>query len=145
MGNPLLDMVSKVWKEPWRIKQLNDTFLCLIPKVDGVTHMKQFRPIGLCNVSYKIITKPLARWIREFLPKLVGPAQCAFVPHRHSQDNIVVAQKIFHSMRSKKGKNGWMAIKIDLEKVYDRLKWTFIKETLLDIELLTPTINLIWY
>ena len=36
-------------------------------------------------------------------------------------------------MLRKKGDKGWMAIKIDLEKVYDRLKWSFVKENLEDI------------
>lgn len=107
--------------------------------------MKQFRPIGLRNDSYKVITKLLAHRIRDYLPRLVGPAQCAFVPRRRSHDNIVVAQEIFHSMRSKKGKKGWMAIKIDLEKAYDRLEWDFIKETLEDIGFPTSTIELIWW
>lgn len=48
-------------------------------------------------------------------------------------------------MRSKKGKIGWMAIKIDLEKAYDRLSWPFIKDTLEDIGFPGNFINLIWH
>ena len=57
------------------------------------------------------------------------------MPERQIGDNIVVIQEIMHSMRPKKGKKGWMAIKIDLEKAYDRLKWSFINETLEDIQM----------
>ncbi|KAH9788525.1 reverse transcriptase domain-containing protein [Citrus sinensis] len=53
-----------------------------------------------------------------------------FVPGRHIIDNIVVAQEVVHSMRRKTGKRGLMAIKVDLEKAYDRLNWSFIFETL---------------
>ncbi|KAH9783625.1 reverse transcriptase domain-containing protein [Citrus sinensis] len=37
---------------------------------------------------------------------------------------------VVHSMRKKTGKKWFMAIKVDLEKVYDRLNWSFIFNTL---------------
>lgn len=36
-------------------------------------------------------------------------------------------------MKDKKDRKGWLAVKIDLEKAYDRLKWEFIEDTLKDI------------
>lgn len=36
-------------------------------------------------------------------------------------------------MRRKRGKNGWMTTKVDLEKAFDRLNWTFIADTLIDV------------
>ncbi|EEF38255.1 conserved hypothetical protein [Ricinus communis] len=50
-------------------------------------------------------------------------------------DNIIIAQEVVHSMKLN-GKVGWMPIKIDLEKAYDRLRWSFIRNTLEDIGLL---------
>lgn len=79
------------------------------------------------------------------MSKLVGPCQSSFVPHRQSGDNIIVAQEVFQSMRKKTGKTGWMAIKIYLEKVYDRLNWHFIKDTLQDIGFPSKMIDLIWH
>ena len=66
------------------------------------------------------------------MEKLVGPRQCSFVPGRCTADNILVAQEVVHSMRMKKGSKGWMAIKLDLEKVYDRMDQQFICDTLKD-------------
>ena len=45
-------------------------------------------------------------------------------------DNIVVAQELIYSMDNKKGRTGFMAIKVDLEKAYDRLEWNFIHKVL---------------
>ena len=44
-----------------------------------------------------------------------------------------VAQKVIHSMRHYKGRTRYMVIKIDLEKTYDRIKWEFVKKTLVDV------------
>lgn len=95
IGVNFCNFLKELWNNPGRIEDINATFLALIPKTDVVTMMKQFRPIGLCNVVYKIITKIITSKIRGILPHLVGPAQCSFIPKRHSQDNIIIAQEIF--------------------------------------------------
>ena len=64
------------------------------------------------------------------MPKLIGPMQSSFVLGRHVIDNIVITQEAIHSMNNKKGKVIWMAIKVDLEKAHDRLRWAFIEEML---------------
>jgi len=45
-------------------------------------------------------------------------------------DNVLIAQEMIYALDRKKGKDGYMAIKVDLEKVYDRLEWTFIHKVL---------------
>ncbi|KAH9734521.1 putative ribonuclease H protein [Citrus sinensis] len=85
---------------------------------------------SLIRVVYKTITKMVANRLKTILPQIIGPAQTSFVPGRHIIENIIVAQEIIHSMRNKGGKTGQMAIKVDLEKAYDRLSWDFIHETL---------------
>lgn len=112
---------------------LNDTFLVLIPKVDNPELASQFRPIGLCNVIYKIITKCIVNRIKPMMPHLTSCTQTSFVPGRQITDNIVIVQEVIHTMRNKTGKTGFMAIKIDFEKAYNRLKWDFIRETLAEI------------
>ncbi|KAG7557811.1 Reverse transcriptase domain [Arabidopsis suecica] len=68
--------------------------------------------------------------LKNVISKLIGPAQASFIPGRLSIDNIVVVQEAVHSMRRKKGRKGWMLLKLDLEKAYDRIRWDFLKETL---------------
>lgn len=53
--------------------------------------------------------------------------------------------KSFFILRKKKGAKGWMDIKIDLEKAYDRLCWDFIKDTLHDIGCPNNFIDIVWW
>ncbi|XP_057760081.1 uncharacterized protein LOC130980412 [Arachis stenosperma] len=144
IGTDLCQLVQKIFQNPQEVKDINETLITLIPKVEPVMNLKQMRPISLCNVSYKVITKILARRLKGIMGKLTQPTQCSFVPGRQSSDNIVIVQEVIHSMKSKKGKKGWMAIKIDLEKAYDRLKWSFIVDTLKDIGMPDHFINLVY-
>lgn len=62
-----------------------------------------------------------------FIDNIISPFQNAFIPKRQISDNIALAHEILHSMRRKKYKTSYMALKIDLEKAYDKLEWNFIK------------------
>ena len=53
--------------------------------------------------------------------------QVAFLEGRRGSDNVIIAQELVHSIGKSKGKEGNMVVKIDLEKAYDRLEWSFIR------------------
>ena len=64
------------------LKSFNATFLTLIPKEDGADNPGNFRPIALCNVIYKIISKVIANQLKPLLPNLVSPEKLGFVEGR---------------------------------------------------------------
>ena len=81
--------------------------------------------------------------LRPLLDKLVLPLQSAFVPGRRSVDNAIVVQELIHSIGNKNGKVGYMAIKVDLEKAYDKLEWSFIRDVLVNANLPHNLVTLI--
>jgi hypothetical protein len=56
------------------------------------------------------------------LSGLISPLQAAFVPGRMGLDNMIIVQELIHSLTLKRGKVGFLVVKIDLEKAYDRLE-----------------------
>ena len=110
---------------------LNSTNIVLILKTQGPETIGSYRPISLCNSVYKIVSKIFVGRIRPLLDQLISLCQTAFVPGRRGVDNAIVVQEIIHTMGRAKGKCGYMALKIDLEKAYDKLEWGFIRSMLI--------------
>ena len=85
----------------------------------------------MCNVVYKIASKVLANRLNVFLSKFITPEQSAFVPDRLISDNTLVASELAHFMHNLwRGKEGFMALKLDISKAYDRLEWHFLQRIL---------------
>lgn len=128
--NSVCKEVSNIFDLRMILDFLNETLISLIPKCPNPKSLNNFRPISLCNSIYKVVTKIIVGCLRPFLDKLVSPNQTAFVLGRRGLDNFVVAQELIHSLEKKKGKVGFMAIKVDLVKAYDHLEWSFIRNIL---------------
>jgi ribonuclease HI len=110
---------------------LNQTLIALVPKQQGPETLNHYRPISLCNTVYKIITKLLVLRIKPYLLALVSPFQTAFVSGRRGSDNLIIAQELVYTLRKKRGKQGFMIVKIDLEKAFDRMEWSFVRRVLI--------------
>lgn len=94
--------------------------------------MRGFRPISLCNTLYKPVAKSLVDRLKDAWSCLISPYQTSFVPGRRSSDNVILCQEFIHSFRYTKAKKGAVMMKVDLEKAYDRLEWSFIEESLIE-------------
>lgn len=90
-----------------------------------------------------MVTKVVVNRLKDLMDTLISPYQTGFIPGRHIHENIVVAQELVHSMRKMRGRKGGLAIKVDLAKSYDRLKWSFIHLVLLEAKIPEKLVSII--
>lgn len=110
---------------------LNDMIVVLTPKCDNPKTMKDLRPISLCNVVYKLISKVMYNRLKRVLPGIIDESQSAFVSGSLIQDNVLITFETIHAMRNKRfGKWRDMALKINISKAYDRVYQRFLNEVL---------------
>ena len=105
------------------LRSINHTFITLIPKVHNPERVSNFRPISLCNVIYKIISKAIANRLKPMLNSIISETQSVFIANRLITDNILIAFESLHHMKTSCiGKKGFMAMKLDMSKAYDRVE-----------------------
>lgn len=129
----MLEAIKGFFHSGKMLKELNHTFIALLQKIEQPETVNNYRPISLCNTIYKAITKILVNRLRPLLNKFIGLFQSAFVPGRAIHDNVLIAHEIMHMVNTKKIVRPWMAIKLDMEKAYDRVEWNFILQSLKDL------------
>lgn len=100
---------------------VNDTAIALIPKVSSPSDLKDFRPISLYNVVYKVVSKCLVNHLRPLLTDLIFENQSVFIPGRLISDNTIIAFECIHHIQTSRQENSYCVYKLDLSKAYDRV------------------------
>ena len=122
IGPDLVEEVQAVFRSGTLPLGVNDTHVCMIPKIKGPQRVSDYRPIALCNVYYKVYSKILQRRLQPLLGKIISENQSAFVPGRLIGDNILITHEVLHTLKTSKAeKRVAMAVKTDMSKAYDRL------------------------
>nr|CCA66036.1 hypothetical protein [Beta vulgaris subsp. vulgaris] len=134
IGEDVTTKVLNMLNNVDNIGAVNQTHIVLIPKKKHCESPVDFRPISLCNVLYKIVAKVLANRMKMVLPMVIHESQSGFVPGRLITDNVLVAYECFHFLRKKKtGKKGYLGLKLDMSKAYDRVEWCFLENMMLKL------------
>ena len=110
---------------------MNHTLVALIPKKQKLELIFDFRPISLCNVIYKLVTKLITNRLKPLLPSVISASQGAFVQGRLISNNVLIAYEIMHAMRGDRSAHGTMALKLDMSKAFDRVEWGFLAQIML--------------
>ena len=91
-------------------------------------YLKNWRPISLLNVTYKLASACIANRIKTVLPKLINEDQTGFIKGRYIGENIRTLYDIFHY--TEKFNIPGLLLLIDFEKAFDSVAWTFIYKVL---------------
>ena len=120
----VLDCVNN-YKIP---KEINHTNITLIPKVKSPESMTENRPISLCNVIDKLVSKVLANRLKSIFPFIISKNQSAFQARKVITDNVVMAFDTLQYMEHHhNGNSRFMALKLDMSKTYDRVEWSYLE------------------
>ena len=104
----------------------NSSFLSLIPKEKIPNSLNRFRPISLCNTSYKILSKILVNRMKNIMGHFILEPQGGFVAGCQILDNIIIVQEVIHSSIERKHQG--MAIKLDMANAFDRVNHHYLFE-----------------
>lgn len=112
---------------------INGTAIVLITKGNNPTELKDFYPIRLCNVIYKVMSKCMVNRLRPLFGDLVSKEQSAFVLGRMITDNALIAFECIHAIQRGSGdQEEFCAYKLDLSKPYDRVDWGFFTKSIVE-------------
>jgi hypothetical protein len=124
----LLDLFCCLHAGQLQLFRLNFSEIVLLPKVNEAEQIQQYRPICLLNVSFKIFMKVATLRLNTVADHVVRPSQTAFMQGRNILDGVVTLHETVHELHSRK-LNG-VILKLDFEKAYDKVKWSFLQQAL---------------
>ncbi|KAL9661671.1 hypothetical protein QQ045_026497 [Rhodiola kirilowii] len=128
----IIKEVREFWTEGKLDKDINKTLIVLIPKKKEALRIEDWRPISLCTVAVKIISKIIAQRLQPILNQIISMFQSAFVKGRIITDNFVVAHEIANFLKNCRDDHSFYAsVKVDMSKAYDRVEWYFLEKLLL--------------
>lgn len=72
--------------------------IVLLPKEEAPDNFAKFRPINLCYVVYKVLTKIMVNRLVSLMGKLISEEQSAFLKGQSIFENIAIAKELVHDM-----------------------------------------------
>ena len=103
--------------------------ITLLPKGNKPReYIKNWRPISLLNVDYKLLSGVLAKRLKGVLPNIISNEQKGFLKNRYIGENIRTIYDVIEYLEQK-NKVGLLLL-IDFEKAFDSVEWNYINKVL---------------
>ena len=119
--NLVLNSFSYSYEQKNMSVSQKQSIITLLSKRDKDTRLlKNWRPISLLNVDYKIMAKCIASRLKLVLTKIISENQCGFIKGRYIGDNIRSLLEVIDLAEEEN--LSCIIISIDFEKAFDTIK-----------------------
>lgn len=129
VGGEVVEAVKEFFRNGRLLKDLNTTFIALIPKTPEACSLGDFRPISCCNLIYKIISKIIENRLKPLLKCCISPNQTAFQKGRSLGENVLLATELIRNYQKANCPKASM-LKVDIRKAFDTVCWDFVNKIL---------------
>lgn len=124
-----MEAVKEFFRNGTLLKDLNTTFIALIPKNPKACSLGDYRPISCCNLVYKIITKIIANRVKPLLKRCISPNQTAFQKGKNLGENVLLDIELIRNYQKSNCPKASM-LKVDIRKAFDTVCWDFVNKIL---------------
>jgi hypothetical protein len=119
-----MQMMEDFHKGELNLSRISYGIIVLLPKIKEVANIRQYRPICLLNVFYKLFTKVLAIRLMGVAQDIISETQTTFIKERYILEGVLV----LHEVKCRRQRR--IILKLEFEKVYDKVIWEFLKDVM---------------
>ncbi|KAJ4745251.1 RNA-directed DNA polymerase (reverse transcriptase)-related family protein [Rhynchospora pubera] len=141
-GEELVSLIKKIFVEEEVPQDWLQCSVTLIPKVDEPETPSQYRPIGIGNVTYRLLMKLVANRLRPYMRNVISIEQNAFIKGRTISDNVILVKEVLHSFKQRGYHQLAFMLKADVSKAFDKLEWVFLARAMEYLNVPSKIINL---
>lgn len=124
----ILRLFKSIYDENCMTRTMRHGHITLIYKKGDKRRLKNYRPISLLNVDYKILARVMSNRLRTVIPKIISPTQTSCVLGKDISDTIASVRDVI-SMVENNNTEGYI-LKLDQEKAFDRVSHAYLFRTL---------------
>ncbi len=127
---PILWKLYKSMEERWEVPEsMHLGVITILYKNKGSQlKLENYRPLGLLNTDYKILTKVFANRIKEIVGSIISSSQAYSIPGTDITDTVRTIRNVVDSME--KDGEGGLILCMDLIKAFDRVEHSFIEQVM---------------